>query len=47
MIGDKIEDIIKEVVVGTLNRSKEVDLLDDIIFTDNFGEILEKLIIIE
>lgn len=46
MIGEKIEEIIKKIVIETLNRSEEVHLPEDLIFTDNFGEILEKLIIL-
>lgn len=45
-IGEKIEEIIKNIVTETLNKSKEVDAPDDVVFTDNFGEILEKLIIL-
>jgi len=46
MIGEKIEDIIKKVVVDTLNKSKKVELPDDIIETDNIGEVIEKLSIL-
>lgn len=46
MIGETIENIIKNVVIQTLNKSKEVETPEDIVFTDNFGEILEKLIIL-
>lgn len=46
MIGEKIEDIIKLVVTNTLNKSKEVDMPDDIIETDNIGEVIEKLSIL-
>jgi len=46
MIGESIENVIKNVVYETLNNSKDVQLPDDVVFTDNFGEILEKLIIL-
>jgi hypothetical protein len=46
MIGEKIEDIIKQVVNDTLNKSKEVDIPPDIIETDNIGEVIEKLSIL-
>ena len=46
MIGEKIEDIIKETVHSILNKSKEVELPQDIIETDNIGEVIEKLSIL-
>lgn len=46
MIGEKIEDIIKNVVIDTLNKSKEVEMPADIIETDNIGEVIEKLSIL-
>lgn len=46
MIGEKIEEIIETFVKDTLNKSKEVYTPEDLVFTDNFGEILEKLIIL-
>ena len=46
MIGEKIEEIIKNVVTETLNKSKEVELTQDIIETDNIGEVIEKLAIL-
>ena len=46
MIGEKIEDIIKNVVTETLNKSKEVNISEDIIETDNIGEVIEKLAIL-
>jgi len=45
-IGENIEKIIEEFVKSTLNKSKEVHMPEDLVFTDNFGEILEKLIIL-
>jgi len=46
MIGERIEDIIKKKIYETLNKSKNIDLPDDIIETDNIGEVIEKLAII-
>ena len=46
MIGEKIEDIIKNEVIKTLNNSREVDMPSDIIETDNIGEVIEKLSIL-
>jgi hypothetical protein len=46
MIGETIENVIKNIVIETLNKSKEVQLPDDIISTDNLGEIIEKLSIL-
>ena len=46
MIGEKIEEIIKNKVNEILDISKEVELPDDIIETDNLGEVIEKLSIL-
>lgn len=46
MIGEKIEEVIKNRVVEILNRSKEVEMPEDIIETDNIGEVIEKLSIL-
>ena len=46
MIGEKIEEIIKNVTHNTLNKSKEVAMPPDIIETDNLGEVIEKLSIL-
>lgn len=46
MIGEKIEDIIKNKIHNILNENKNVELPDDIIETDNIGEVIEKLAII-
>jgi hypothetical protein len=46
MIGEKIEDIIQFKIKEILNRSKEVEMPDDIIETDNIGEVIEKLAIL-
>jgi hypothetical protein len=45
-IGEKIEDIIKNKINNILNENKNVELPDDIIETDNIGEVIEKLAII-
>ena len=46
MIGEKIENIIKITINNTLNKSKEVEISEDIIETDNIGEVIEKLSIL-
>lgn len=46
MIGEKIEDIIQLKIIETLNQSKNVEMPDDIIETDNIGEVIEKLAIL-
>jgi hypothetical protein len=46
MIGEKIEDIIKNIVHKTLNESKIADKDVDLIQTDNIGEVIEKLSIL-
>jgi hypothetical protein len=46
MIGEKIEEIIKNKTFEILNNNKNVDLPDDIIETDNLGEVIEKLSIL-
>jgi hypothetical protein len=46
MIGEKIEDIIYVKTRELLNQDKSVDLPDDIIETDNLGEVIEKLSIL-
>lgn len=46
MIGEKIEDIIKLTTLNILNKSKNVELPEDIIETDNLGEVIEKLSIL-
>ena len=46
MIGEVIEDIIKRMVVETLNETKKVEIPEDIIETDNIGEVIEKLAIL-
>lgn len=46
MIGEKIEELIKNKVHEILNKDKKVELPDDIIQTDNLGEVVEKLAIL-
>ena len=46
MIGEKIEEIIKIKTFEILNNSKKVALPDNIIETDNLGEVIEKLSIL-
>ncbi len=46
MIGEKIEEIIKNRVKELLDSSKKVDLPKDIVETDNIGEVIEKLAIL-
>ena len=46
MIGEKIEDIIKDIVHKTLDKSKTADKDVDLIQTDNIGEVIEKLSIL-
>lgn len=46
MIGENIELIIEKKVKELLNLSKSVDLPEDIIETDNLGEVIEKLSIL-
>ena len=46
MIGEQIEKIIQNKVVEILNNNKNVSLPEDIIETDNIGEVIEKLAIL-
>lgn len=46
MVGEKIEDIIKNKVFEILSIDKKIELPDDIIETDNIGEVIEKLAIL-
>lgn len=45
-IGDTIEEIIKKKTHEILNKGKNVEMPDDIIETDNLGEVIEKLSIL-
>ena len=46
IIGEKIETIVEQTVKSVLNKSKEVGLPNDLIETDNIGEVIEKLSIL-
>jgi hypothetical protein len=46
MIGEKIEEIIKNKTLEILTKNKNVELPDNIIETDNLGEVIEKLSIL-
>jgi hypothetical protein len=46
MVGEKIENIIKNKVYEILDKDRNVDLPEDIIETDNLGEVVEKLSIL-
>ena len=46
MIGERIEEIIKNRVNEILNKDKIVELPEDLIETDNLGEVIEKLSIL-
>jgi hypothetical protein len=46
MIGEKIEEIIKNKVNEILTVSKNVEMPSDLIETDNIGEVIEKLAIL-
>ena len=45
-IGESIENIISNRIKVTLGKSKSVGLPDDLIVTDNIGEVIEKLAIL-
>lgn len=45
-VGEKIEDIIKKTVQTKLCENKNVEMPNDIIETDNIGEVIEKLAIL-
>lgn len=46
MIGETIEKLIEVKTNEVLSKSKNVDLPEDIIETDNIGEVIEKLSIL-
>ena len=46
MIGEKIEDLIYRKVYDVLNETTQVEMPQDIIETDNIGEVIEKLAIV-
>lgn len=45
-LGTSIEEIIKNTVHEVLNKNKNVELPNDLIETDNIGEVIEKLAIL-
>ena len=45
-IGETIENLIRLKITEVLNNNKNVELPDDIIETDNLGEVIEKLSIL-
>jgi len=45
-LGANIEEIIKNTVHEVLNKNKNVELPNDLIETDNIGEVIEKLAIL-
>ena len=45
-IGIAVEDIIKSTVREVLDKNKNVELPNDLIETDNIGEVIEKLAIL-
>jgi hypothetical protein len=46
MIAENIENIIKDKIQEILNNNKNVEMPDDMIETDNIGEVIEKLAIL-
>jgi hypothetical protein len=46
MVGQSIENIIESKILEILNKNKNVELPEDIIETDNIGEVIEKLAIL-
>jgi len=46
MIGEQINELIRTKVVEILLHNKKVELPNDIIETDNIGEVIEKLAIL-
>lgn len=46
MIAEKIEEIIKNKIHLILDENKNADIGNDIIETDNIGEVIEKLAIL-
>jgi hypothetical protein len=45
-IGETIEELIRLKINESLNNNKNIDLPDDLIETDNIGEVIEKLSIL-
>lgn len=46
MIGENIESIIEKKIRQSLKETKKIELPEDIIETDNIGEVIEKLSIL-
>ena len=46
MVGENIELIIEKKIRESLNKTKKIELPEDIIETDNIGEVIEKLSIL-
>jgi hypothetical protein len=46
MIGESIEQIIENCTKNILNKNKKVEMPEDLIETDNLGEVIEKLSIL-
>ena len=46
MVGEKIEEIIKNKINEILTINKNVNIPEDLIETDNIGEVIEKLSIL-
>jgi hypothetical protein len=46
MVGEKIEQIIQDKIKDILSLNKNIELPDDLIETDNIGEVIEKLSIL-
>lgn len=46
MVGEKIEQIIQDKIKHILSLNKNIELPDDLIETDNIGEVIEKLSIL-
>tara|TARA_R110001632_G_scaffold180185_1_gene300245 strand:- start:1138 stop:1479 length:342 start_codon:yes stop_codon:yes gene_type:complete len=46
MIGEKIDECIKDYVASVLGEGNMPELPDDLVATDNIGEVIEKSIIL-
>ena len=42
-IGEYIDELIRLKITESLNNDKNIELPDDLIETDNIGEVIEKL----
>ncbi len=45
-IGETINELIRAKITESLNNNKNIELPDDLIETDNIGEVIEKLSIL-